>query len=91
MDSSVGHTFLVIYLVYMLHLVYDVREKIILEQKTRAMGGTQSLSDFLISLCSDELDKAAHTYKSATGCSAEEAKEFVQSLRTRLVEKATPS
>ncbi|KOO59346.1 hypothetical protein WH43_03625 [Rheinheimera sp. KL1] len=87
MESNVGYTFLVIYLLYMLHLVYDIRERLLLGQKTKTMGGEQSLADFLVSICSDDVDKAVNTYKTATGCDAEEAKEFVHSLRKRLSER----
>ncbi|EGM77094.1 hypothetical protein Rhein_2792 [Rheinheimera sp. A13L] len=87
MESNIGNTFLVIYLLYMLHLVYDIRERILLGQKTKAMGGSQSLSDFLVSICSDDVDKAVNTYKAATGCDTEEAREFVHSLRKQLSER----
>lgn len=90
MEDNAGVTFLVIYLLYMLHLVYEIRERVALGQKAQAMGGSQSLSDFLISLCRDDLDKATSTYKMATGCNAEEARAFVESLRKQLAEKAVP-
>jgi hypothetical protein len=83
MGTETAFVLLIIYMFYMLHLVHDLRSKLTALQSQFASDREHAIASFIDSLVTGDLNSAVESYQRLSGCTQENAKIFVESLRQK--------